>query len=793
MCIINILYTYLVAVFILSNRKRLGLEGSILGYMIQVDRFDNMTNLALNKAITLANELKCSEVNCSHMLSIILGDENISEQFKNDTGIQTKDFRDTLVMQCTRGYYGELESEKKLSIEDCSDAFDKALRTMISDGVKSNSLVNQSRVYNAIMREKESEVYETLDALSVTYDEVNSNRSTNVSPIDNMPIISKYGVDMVKLAKEGSFDPIGCRDKEIDEVIEILGRRQKSNPCLIGEPGVGKTSIIEGLSQRIADGKVPNYLKSTHIISMDLSGIVSGARFRGDFEERLNSILYEASSNKNVILFFDEMHMIMDAGTSNSESSMNAANILKPAISKGDVKIIGATTIKEYKKFIEKDGAFERRIQSVLVNEPSTTDCIGMLKNVVPVYSDYHNCVIDDESIESAVYLSDRYITNRKLPDKAISLLDETAARLKAHREVENDKVYISSNEIKITVSRITGIDVTDIDNTSRNKLKELNNNLKKVIIGQDIAVESVVKAIRRSKAGIKDPNRPIGSFLFVGPTGVGKTELAKAVTVELTGDIKNLIRFDMSEFMEKHNVSRLIGSPPGYVGFGDGGQLTESVRRNPYSVVLFDEIEKAHPDVFNIMLQILDDGILTDSSGIKVDFKNTIIVMTSNAGNSIEEMKVIKSIGFSAEENCVSKDNEKKTMKALENTFRPEFLNRVDKVVIFNELSENSCKDIISISLSKVAKRLKNNSIYIEWDESLVDHILKNGYSEKFGARNLNRAVQEIVEDAIADKIIDDEIKSGDSVKISFDTELIIKNNKSKYKEKKKIFEYMT
>lgn len=458
------------------------------------------------------------------------------------------------------------------------------------------------------------------------------------------------------------------------------------------------------------------------------------------------------------------------------DSAMTAANILKPAISRGDVQIIGATTTSEYKKFIERDKAFERRMQMVLVPEPTVEAAIKMTKAVIGEYNKFHNSSVSNEAIESAVVLSDRYITDKKLPDKAITVIDETAARLK--KSVSNTPIQIEVKDIKDTISKLTNIDVSDLDEKARNKVKSLESSLKKHVIGQDNAVENVSKSIRRSKAGIKDPNRPIGSFLFVGPTGVGKTELSKALAIEFSGGIKSLIRFDMSEYMEKHSVSKLIGSPPGYVGYGDGGQLTEAIRHNPYSVVLFDEIEKAHPDVFNILLQVLDDGTLTDSEGQTVDFKNTILILTSNAGYGANLLNK-GTIGFGRVEQESSSEasdkQDKIVMKALEETFRPEFLNRLDKIVVFNKLSKENSISIAQLLLKQLKKRMKDNGIELSWDNSIINKIVEDGFSDKYGARNLKRKIQELIEDTLADKIIDEEIKEGDSVKISYNDSLVV------------------
>lgn len=740
--------------------------------IIRSESFTSSSNSALNKAIAIANGYRCGEVNCSHMMAaIITSFDALAKRFQDETSVSVADYRNALEKQCLAGYFGSLDTVANgrenfdLNMDHVTPELCKVFSEVIHNAKASKNLVTPEAIYEALLKSTKSEVYTTLSALGIDPESVRN--SAENDPLREMPVTSKFAVDMCKLAKDDKFDPIDARDDVIDSVIEILGRRQKGNPVVIGDPGVGKTAVIEGLAQRIIKGEVPNYMKNKHIISVDISGVVSGARFRGDFEERLNAILYETAAHPNVILFFDEFHMLMDAGSTSNDSSMTAANILKPAISKGDIRIIGATTTKEYAKFVEGDGAFNRRIQSVAIDEPSIPIAIKMIEKLANVYTAYHNCAIDHDVIEAAVKLSDRYITDKHLPDKAITVIDETAARLKAYAP-EETVFDITVDDIRDTISKSTGIDVSEITSAGKDKLQILDENLHKHVIGQNQAIRSVVKAIRRAKAGIKDPNRPIGSFLFVGPTGVGKTELTKALATEFSGDIKNLIKFDMSEFMEKHSVSKLIGAPPGYVGFGDGGQLTEAVKRKPNSIILFDEIEKAHPDVFNIMLQILDDGVLTDTKGVHTDFKNCVIVMTSNAGYG-NELKA-KSIGFNSRNVESEEEVETRAIKALEKTFKPEFLNRLDKVVVFNSLSREDCSEIINLELKKLSKRLGDKSITLTWDSSVVDYILEVGYSDKYGARNLKRKVQECIEDTIADKIIDEDVKPFDNIRMFYD-----------------------
>lgn len=725
-------------------------------------------NSALNGAVNIANTLFSSEVNTVHLMMAMLRVSKIAELFEKDTGIDAKEF----FQYCMNTEKEDNDGTKGYTT---FDDISGELREIIGMSLK-RALITQKEIpltiiYKLIMSDKRCKVWNILSKL----DSKLAGNSVTDSILKSMPMTANFGVDYNALAAQGRFDPVSSRDKEIEYVFEVLGRRIKNNPCLVGEAGVGKTAIAEGMAQRLVTGNVPEYLKGKHIISVDISGIIAGAKYRGDFEERLNEVLNEAAANKDAILFFDEIHMLMGANT-NGDSSMSAANILKPAISRGDVTVIGATTTSEYKKFVSKDSAFERRFQRVNIKEPSVDDAIGMVNAVIDKYNAFHNSSISDDAIKAAVILSDRYITDKRLPDKAITVIDETAAHLKKN-SIKDEKIMITVYDIKNTVSRATGIDISDMDASSTSKLNKLAENIHKHVIGQDNAVQSVTKAIRRAKAGVKDPNRPIGSFLFVGPTGVGKTELTKALAIEFSGGVKNMIRFDMSEFMEKHSVSKLIGSPPGYVGYGDGGLLTEAIKSNPYSVVLFDEIEKAHPDVFNILLQVLDDGILTDGEGEKVDFKNCIIVMTSNAGYGAD-VGISSSIGFGrTEESDESAEDkrEKLAFKALESTFRPEFLNRLDKIVVFSKLTKEETRSIVELQLKVLQSRLKSNDITINWTQSLVDKILELGYSDKYGARNIKRKMQDIVEDRLADGIINGEIHPNSSVVLSYKDELVI------------------
>ena len=644
------------------------------------------------------------------------------------------------------------------------------------------------------------------------------------SSLSGAPTLASYGRDLTAMAREGKIDPIIGRDKETERVIQILSRRQKNNPCLIGEPGVGKTAVVEGLAQKIVEGAVPETLKDKIIVTLDVASMVAGAKYRGEFEERLKSVMEEVVKNPSIILFIDEIHTIVGAGA--AEGAVDAANIIKPALARGEMQVIGATTIQEYRKHIEKDAALERRFQSVTVGEPSAEESILILKGLRDKYEAHHKLKISDEAIDAAVNLSKRYIADRFLPDKAIDLLDEAASRLrisahtsppdlketedqlsalshekeeaisaqdferaaalrdqeKALREsydkakkdwessVGDQQLTVGETDIADVVTQWTGIPVSRLLEEESERLLHLDELLHQRVIGQDAAVEAVARAIRRGRMGLKDPKRPIGSFIFLGPTGVGKTELCKALAELLFGDANAMIRMDMSEYMEKHSVSKLIGSPPGYVGFEEGGQLTEKIRRKPYSVVLFDEIEKAHPDVFNILLQVLEDGILTDSQGRKVDFKNTILIMTSNVGASALTSPARGALGF-AQGDSTASEGEKanaKAMEALKATFRPEFLNRVDDIIIFNRLTEENIRAIASLLLAEVKKRVENIGISISFDDAVAALMAKEGFDAVYGARPLRRAIVRLIEDAFSGAMLEGKFKAGDSVTVT-------------------------
>ena len=641
--------------------------------------------------------------------------------------------------------------------------------------------------------------------------EIKNNKYKN----SQTPILNQFGEDITQKAEEGKFDNIIGREKEIERIIEILSRRTKNNPCLIGEPGVGKTAIVEGLAEKIVVGDVPQNLIDKRIVSLDLSGMVAGTKYRGDFEDRIKKALSEVKKVGNVILFIDEIHTIVGAGA--AEGAIDAANILKPLLARGEIQLIGATTLEEYRKYIEKDSALERRFTTIQVDEPTEAETIEILYGIRDKYEAHHNVKITDEAIKSATKLSIRYITDRYLPDKAIDLIDESASKIRTRKFIEPDEIKKLQEEIEkiekekeesiynqqferaanlrdrekeimgqlneninkwekqknldITeireeniaevISKWTGIPIQRLNENENEKMLHLEENLHKRVIGQNEAVEAVSKAIRRGRIGLNDPNRPIGSFLFLGPTGVGKTELSKALAESIFDNESAMIRLDMSEYMEPHSISKIIGAPPGYVGFDNGGKLTEKVRRKPYSLILFDEIEKAHQDVMNLLLQILEDGRLTDSQGREVDFKNTIIIMTSNIGaRYITDKKVL---GFESDKNSNTKEYEstkEEIMKELKREFRPEFINRIDEIIVFHKLEENEIIQIAQIMLKQVENRLKEKNYLVKIDSSVAENISKTKIDKNYGARPLRRTIQELVEDKIAEEILNGKIE---------------------------------
>ncbi len=639
--------------------------------------------------------------------------------------------------------------------------------------------------------------------------------------------LNQYSRDLTQLAREGKLDPVIGRTEEIQRVVQILTRRTKNNPCLIGEPGVGKTAIAEGLASKIVEGNVPDIIKEKRVLTLDLSGMVAGSKYRGEFEERIKKVIEEVRNDGKILLFLDELHTIIGAG--GAEGAIDASNILKPSLARGEIQLIGATTIEEYRKYIEKDAALERRFQPVRVEEPSEDEAIEILKGLRKSYEDHHKVTITDEAVVAAVKMSKRYINDRFLPDKAIDLIDEASSRIrlnsyvmpdgikKLQKEIKNleldkeeaikkeayedageikkkqgkkedrlqklmDKwekeknssdLSVGEDEIADVVSTWTKIPVKKLAMGDKERLLQLEDTLHQRVIGQEEAVTSIAKAIRRGRVGLKDPKRPIGSFLFLGPTGVGKTELSKTLADAMFGSENALIRVDMSEYMEKHTVSKIIGSPPGYVGYDEGGQLSEKVRRNPYSVILFDEIEKAHPDVFNILLQVLDDGHITDSTGRVVDFKNTVIIMTSNAG--AENIVTPKTLGFSA--GNTEKQNydmmKGKVMEEVKRLFKPEFINRIDEIIVFHMLTKEQIGEIVTIMMQTINKRtMEQMKLSIELDESAKKFIVDKGYDSKYGARPLRRAIQNNIEDALAEEILQGKVKNGNKVVATYKDE---------------------
>ncbi len=689
--------------------------------------------------------------------------------------------------------------------------------------------VNVQKVYTDILKLVTDNHLEDIPGPNPVSEAPNGRKGTKNA--EKTPILDKHGRDLTKMARELKLDPIIGRDDVIERIIQILSRRTKNNPCLIGEPGVGKTAIAEGLAQKIVSGQVPEILKNKTIISLDLSSMVAGAKYRGEFEERLKGAMEEIRKSGNIILFIDEIHTIIGAGA--AEGAIDAANILKPALARGEIQIIGATTLEEYRKYIEKDAALERRFQSIILDEPDYAETLKILEGIRDKYEAHHRVKICDSALDAAIKMSVRYIPDRFLPDKAIDLIDEAASKiriksltappdiksleaeleglkqekeaailaqeyekaatlrdkekeladkLKSQRDMwsgksHGDPVQVTDLEVAEIVSQWTGIPVKAIGEDESSRLLKLEETLHNRVIGQSEAVTAVAKAIRRGRVGLKDPKRPIGSFIFLGPTGVGKTELSKALAQAMFGDEDSLIRIDMSEYMEKHAVSRMVGSPPGYVGYDEGGQLTEKVRRKPYSVILFDEIEKAHPDVFNILLQILEDGILTDSQGRRVDFRNTVIIMTSNLGARL--ITDGKSLGFSTGEKDDSARDYAKiksdVMGEVKRAFKPEFLNRIDDIIVFSQLTSEEIRQIAAKMLDTLKERLSASEITAEFTEDAIGQIASIGFDPSYGARPLRRAIQSDIEDMLAEKMLEGTIKKGDKITVTYEDDKFI------------------
>ena len=796
--------------------------------MYKFTGFTQKANIALNDAIETAEDLGHTYIGSEHLLIGLLHSESsVAYAALTAKGI-TAD-RVENILKSTVG----IGTPTMLSPNEFTPRSKQIIESAIAAArAMGHSYVGTEHLLIAIAKDESCFAMTVLSQLGVSSNDIINEITKNVSTSpsgsapsassnkkSSTPTVEQFGRDLTAMAKEGKIDPVIGRQNEINRVIQILIRRTKNNPCLIGEPGVGKTAIAEGLALKIANGEVPELLKDKRIISLDLTSMVAGTKYRGDFEERIKSAIDEVIKAGDVILFIDEVHTLMGAGS--AEGAVDAANILKPSLARGELQVIGATTLDEYRKNIEKDAALERRFQPIVVGEPSQEEAIEILKGLHDKYEAHHNVKIPDDAIEAAVHLSSRYITDRYLPDKAIDLIDEAASkiRLRAFTPPENikeleDKIKSISDEkasavnsqnyelaarlrdeeketqkkldeakdswsrkscemkgvvtpedIAAVVSEWTHIPIVQLTREESDRLLHLEDELHRRVIGQDKAVSAVAKAIRRGRVGLKDPNRPTGSFIFLGPTGVGKTELCKALAATMFGDENALIRLDMSEYMEKHTVSKMVGSPPGYVGYEEGGQLTEKVRRKPYSVVLFDEIEKAHPDVFNMLLQILDDGILTDSQGRKVDFKNTVIIMTSNVG-----AKLIRggsgSLGFNSDKDSSGTLSDSKirdaVMGELKKMFRPEFLNRVDDIIVFEQLKKDDIKKIASNMLEILRKRTSGLGIEISFDESAVDKIADEGFDPVYGARPLRRAIQSKIEDKLSEKMLDSSVSAG-------------------------------
>ncbi len=797
--------------------------------------FTSKANDALNQAIISAENLGHTYVGSEHLLLGLLrigGGVAAAILLKCD--ITDKKIEELLISQIGKGTPTKLSPDYftprakrvvETAITGCNNIGKKYVGTEhLLIGVLSEEDNYAIRFLNTLGVDIATITTETLKASGIDY-------NSDIKPEDALgdiksesknETLSKYGTDLTDQAKKGNLDPCIGRQNEIERVIQILCRRTKNNPCLIGEPGVGKTAVIEGLAQKIVAGTVPDILKNKRLFTLNLTSMVAGTKYRGDFEERIKSVIDEVIRSKDIILFIDEVHTIIGAGS--AEGATDAANILKPSLARGEFQLIGATTISEYRKNIEKDSALERRFQPVNVGEPSEDDALLILKGLRDKYEAHHKVTITEEALEAAVKLSARYISDRFLPDKAIDLIDEAASKvrikasdttpeildleekiadleeekneainsqnfelaatlrdkeneLKNRFRAENERLKdknahsvgeVTEEDIAEIVSGWTGVPVSQLTKEESERLLNLEKELHERIIGQNEAVTAIAKAIRRGRVGLKDPKRPIGSFIFSGPTGVGKTELCKALAQSMFGSENMMIRLDMSEYMEKHTVSRLVGSPPGYVGFEEGGQLTEKVRRNPYSVVLFDEIEKAHPDVFNMLLQILEDGILTDSQGRKVDFKNTVIIMTSNVGaRKLTDKKV--SFGF-IEDNASQNENIKDSvLTELKNTFRPEFINRIDDIIVFTKLTQTEIEAIAEKMLLNLTKRLSNLNITLRFDDSVKQALAEKGFDDVYGARPLRREIQSKIEDKLSEKILDGTIKNGNKAVCKF------------------------
>ncbi len=777
------------------------------------DKFSNLAKNSVEKSIKSAQLFGHRILDSEHLLLGLLKEkEGVASKVLNDLGLKEIYLQQRIfkLNPKQRNFSSEvILSQRVEEIIELSHTFSKRLNSDFVDTEHILLAIIQEGSGNASLILSEANIDEKLLVKTIVgeigisqnkYEKYEDKRTDNDKEVKSK-ILDRYGKNLTKLAKENKIDPVIGRDKEIERVVQILSRRTKNNPVLVGDPGVGKTAIVEGLALKIFKNEVPEYLINKTIYTLEIGMLLAGSKYRGEFEGRLKKIIDEVLKNEDIILFIDEVHTIVGAG-STGESNIDASNILKPMLARGEIKIIGATTIDEYRKYIEKDQALERRFQQVIVDEPTKEDTIKILRGLKLKYETYHNVKILDEAIIEAVNLSDRYITDRFLPDKAIDLIDEASSKVKLKSskidtkytnklvfykgDYENKyidnlvKNFVDKKDIAQVVEEWSKIPVTHILENEANKLLNLENILHKRVIGQEKAIKSVSKAIRRSKAGLRDPKKPIGSFLFLGPTGVGKTELSKAIAEVEFGDENKIIRFDMSEYMEKHTVSKLIGSPPGYTGYEESGLLTEKVRRNPYSIILFDEIEKAHIDVFNIFLQILDDGRLTDSKGRVVDFKNTIIIMTSNIGAK-KSFDKEKFLGFeTTQSEKVQNDYEKMKetmMNELKKSFKPEFINRIDDIIVFHKLEKEHIAKIVKLMTNDLIKRLKDMDIELEISSDTIDLICEAGFSIEYGARPLKRAIQKELEDRLSEALLRGDISKGSHVFVDIECGKVVFN----------------
>ena len=799
-----------------------------------IDRFTAKARESINLAVQAAEELGHSYVGTEHLLIGLLEEGGgVAARVLSENGVK-KEKVISLVSQL-------ISPDQTVRMEESgyTPSARRVLENSYKEAVRFKArLIGTEHLLISIIRDNDcvaSRLLNTIgisiqklyiDVLAAMGEDAPANKEEllkGAKTKGSTPTLDSYSRDLTELARAGKLDPVIGRETEIKRLIQILSRRTKNNPCLIGEPGVGKTAVVEGLAQMIIEGNVPETIAEKRVLTLDLSGMVAGSKYRGEFEERIKKVIAEVMEDGEVLLFIDEIHTIIGAG--GAEGAIDASNILKPSLARGELQLIGATTIEEYRKYIEKDSALERRFQPVTVEEPSEEEAIAILKGLRGRYEAHHHVTITDAALTAAVKLSARYINDRFMPDKAIDVIDEAASKVRLtafveppeikelEKEIEKledqkeaairDEAYekagsikkkqekkkekidkirekwqkdkdtrkqvVDEEEIADVVSSWTKIPVRKLEEGESQRLKNLESILHERVIGQEEAVTAVAKAIRRGRVGLKDPKRPIGSFLFLGPTGVGKTELSKALAEAMFGTENALIRVDMSEYMEKHSVSKMIGSPPGYVGYDEGGQLSEKVRRNPYSVILFDEIEKAHPDVFNILLQVLDDGHITDAQGRKIDFKNTVIIMTSNAG--AESIISPKRLGFGAvaDEKADYKVMKDRVMEEVKHLFKPEFINRIDEIIVFHPLNKGHMKDIVTIMLKEIMKRTKEQmNITLSVDEAAKEFLINKGYDEKYGARPLRRTIQSSLEDRLAEEILDGAVKEGDEVLVS-------------------------